>query len=245
MNNELWHSGIKGQKWGIRRFQNPDGTLTELGKQRYSQKIQKLQEKFLKKESKIKNKKKAAEENARLRRKAILNSPSLLYKYRDEFTKKDIEAAMEKFDTTEKLRRRLSENEEQRKYDKAKSRLKDKLEFERERLNNEKTKVEIERQKIENKKSESEFLKKSSKKSSKDKKLAKLKYDANKWSELSKKYGGVKKFTTDSKSLLDDMGITDPKSGKTLLGSLGVALGLKDITISSENKNGKDKKSKE
>jgi len=29
------HSGIKGQKWGVRRFQNEDGTLTEEGKQRY------------------------------------------------------------------------------------------------------------------------------------------------------------------------------------------------------------------
>ena len=30
----LIHHGIKGQKWGVRRFQNPDGTLTELGKKR-------------------------------------------------------------------------------------------------------------------------------------------------------------------------------------------------------------------
>lgn len=30
----LCHHGIRGQKWGIRRYQNPDGTLTELGKKR-------------------------------------------------------------------------------------------------------------------------------------------------------------------------------------------------------------------
>lgn len=30
----LAHHGIKGQKWGIRRFQNPDGTLTAAGKLR-------------------------------------------------------------------------------------------------------------------------------------------------------------------------------------------------------------------
>ena len=34
VNNELYHHGIKGQKWGVRRFQNPDGTLTPRGKKR-------------------------------------------------------------------------------------------------------------------------------------------------------------------------------------------------------------------
>lgn len=28
------HSGVKGQKWGVRNYQNPDGTYTELGKKR-------------------------------------------------------------------------------------------------------------------------------------------------------------------------------------------------------------------
>ena len=32
---ELYHWGIKGMKWGIRRYQNPDGTLTAAGKARY------------------------------------------------------------------------------------------------------------------------------------------------------------------------------------------------------------------
>lgn len=32
---ELHHHGIKGQKWGRRRFQNKDGTLTPAGKERY------------------------------------------------------------------------------------------------------------------------------------------------------------------------------------------------------------------
>ena len=33
---ELYHWGIKGQKWGVRRFQNKDGSLTAAGKERYS-----------------------------------------------------------------------------------------------------------------------------------------------------------------------------------------------------------------
>lgn len=34
ISNELYHHGIKGQKWGVRRFQNPDGTRTSAGKKR-------------------------------------------------------------------------------------------------------------------------------------------------------------------------------------------------------------------
>lgn len=34
-NNYLVHYGIKGQRWGIRRFQNKDGSLTQEGKERY------------------------------------------------------------------------------------------------------------------------------------------------------------------------------------------------------------------
>lgn len=33
--NYLCHFGIPGQKWGVRRYQNEDGTLTEEGKARY------------------------------------------------------------------------------------------------------------------------------------------------------------------------------------------------------------------
>ena len=31
----LYHHGIKGMKWGVRRYQNPDGTLTAEGRKRY------------------------------------------------------------------------------------------------------------------------------------------------------------------------------------------------------------------
>ena len=35
--DELYHWGIKGMKWGVRRYQNKDGTLTSEGKKHYAQ----------------------------------------------------------------------------------------------------------------------------------------------------------------------------------------------------------------
>lgn len=51
----LAHHGILGMKWGIRRYQNADGTLTEEGRQRLAAKQWKQDTKWAKKnESKIK-----------------------------------------------------------------------------------------------------------------------------------------------------------------------------------------------
>lgn len=41
--NYLAHYGIKGMRWGVRRFQNEDGSLTEEGKRRYKIKEKMLQ----------------------------------------------------------------------------------------------------------------------------------------------------------------------------------------------------------
>lgn len=53
---ELFHWGIKGQKWGVRRFQNKDGSLTPAGKKRqranYSEEAKRMSDQELR--SKIK-----------------------------------------------------------------------------------------------------------------------------------------------------------------------------------------------
>ena len=36
MQNELYHHGVKGMKWGVRKYQNSDGSLTSEGQKRLS-----------------------------------------------------------------------------------------------------------------------------------------------------------------------------------------------------------------
>lgn len=39
VNNSLYHHGVKGQKWGVRRYQNKDGSLTAAGQKRYDRDV--------------------------------------------------------------------------------------------------------------------------------------------------------------------------------------------------------------
>jgi hypothetical protein len=55
MNGELYHHGIPGMKWGIRRYQNKDGTLTAAGKKRYDKEMEKAkaEQKIVKNREKV------------------------------------------------------------------------------------------------------------------------------------------------------------------------------------------------
>lgn len=50
--NELYHHGIKGQQWGIRRYQNADGSLTSQGRQRIQSRVTRLDKRKNKLEAK-------------------------------------------------------------------------------------------------------------------------------------------------------------------------------------------------
>lgn len=69
MNSVLKHHGILGQKWGIRRYQNPDGSLTEAGKKRYDKKVMSYNIRKMNRD--FKKSPKLAYENAEKKRKAL------------------------------------------------------------------------------------------------------------------------------------------------------------------------------
>lgn len=59
---ELYHWGTKGMRWGIRKYQNKDGSLTPAGKKRYAKEEAKLKER----EKTIKNREREAARKAKL-----------------------------------------------------------------------------------------------------------------------------------------------------------------------------------
>lgn len=94
--NELYHHGIKGQKWGVRR------SKAELGyPESSSKKI--ISQKRSKQKRKLKDFSKNNKERLKNKREEILKSPTKLYKYRDQFTEQEIKDAVKRFETNKKL----------------------------------------------------------------------------------------------------------------------------------------------
>jgi hypothetical protein len=92
-NNYLAHHGIKGQKWGVRRYQTKDGSLTSAGKKRYSKGDGK------------KAKKTTPEETVEQKRARLLKSsdPHELYSNKHLLTTNEINERLVRIDTEKRL----------------------------------------------------------------------------------------------------------------------------------------------
>ena len=90
--SELYHHGILGQKWGVRRFQNADGSLTEEGKKRYGDNGIEVN---VTTKTDITQKNLKNQESLEAKKQEILNSRSAeeLYKNANLFTTSELQAA--------------------------------------------------------------------------------------------------------------------------------------------------------
>ena len=86
--NYISHHGIKGQKWGIRRFQNRDGTRTPLGRKR-------------------------EREQENVDHDTLIKSTDAkqLYKHRDQLTDKELQDRLNRLRNEEALRQMADPNE--------------------------------------------------------------------------------------------------------------------------------------
>ena len=105
-NSELYHWGVKGMKWGVRRYQNKDGSLTAAGKRRFKsvasdekkQQLHTKRAKFLLEGNAENNK-----ISARELKESYKDLKDLMSKKESQLYKKEIDTLLEKSKSYEKL----------------------------------------------------------------------------------------------------------------------------------------------
>lgn len=111
----LEHHGIKGQRWGVRRYQNADGSLTDAGSKRYAKKksggiIASIKKKRAAKarkakRAKAKAEKKKTESNEEIRKKLLTSTdPEFLYKNRALLTSNELKERIDRITTEARMK---------------------------------------------------------------------------------------------------------------------------------------------
>ena len=117
LNNYLAHHQIKGGKWGVRRYQNYDGSLTEEGRRRYGvgpargskeslkDKINASREKKKaeKEVNREKNAQDAYEQQKTKLRQSIINNPKKIVKYNKAFSKEEVKDIISEIEWNKKM----------------------------------------------------------------------------------------------------------------------------------------------
>ena len=96
-NLELKHWGVKGMKWGIRRYQNKDGSLTRAGKKRQADNLEKARQAKKAKQDEIREREE--------KRSKLLKSTdaSELYKNRDLLSTEEINERLNRLNAEQRL----------------------------------------------------------------------------------------------------------------------------------------------
>lgn len=104
--NYLAHHGIKGQKWGIRRYQNADGTLTDEGRKRAGLKPESKREKRRAEAEKKRAEKQAAKDfsNKENLKNYLRKHPKQLYRHAGELTRDDAEEIIKNIEFDRRLK---------------------------------------------------------------------------------------------------------------------------------------------